>query len=609
MRYITVVPAIRTVPGVEQFDYAIPDEWAVQAGDVIHISFRNREQAALVIQTSSTSAFAHKAILIRDQRILLRCGEVLPKLLHQAAKHTLTSQPTILAAWLRRVPHRASVMPTTSHSVTSTQARLPMRQIRFLGDRWRGKNGLLEETRRHSGHVLILTPWRHRAQHLSKLLETSVLHSDVADGAAWRAVYNFTTHDSSSLVTTRVGAWLASLADTILIDEPENDDYKQDEMTPRLDARWLVECCANLRPEMSVIQLSTTPRLRSALTSSVPHTQNIFTTTPSVMLAKTATQHMEVTLEAWHKRSGSAVEMLSPQTINLIEETLEAGQSVTILHPILGERARLTCHDCGWQATCAACQFPLSHVDNMALCKRCGRRSELPLICSACGGSDLTRGLPGKERLAKQCTTYFKTANVQVVDIMELDAWQLNQLERSVGVTPDLSRRNMLVITDLALLSGASEDIRLKERLILTWRRLAAGVAAEAGRLVVQGQEELIADCQAWLTSTGLNTAWQQELAERRLFGFPPAVHLVKLLVAASDQIAQHVVQSLRADVPQTWQVNGPYSVAFRAHTRRPRQAMHVLIPSEVAETTLETFFSSYSDQAIIDLDPVAFFS
>jgi hypothetical protein len=60
----------------------------------------------------------------------------------------------------------------------------------------------------------------------------------------------------------RVSAWLSVFADAVIIDEPENDDYKQDELTPRLDARWIVSETAQLAPHLSTIQASTTPPQR-----------------------------------------------------------------------------------------------------------------------------------------------------------------------------------------------------------------------------------------------------------------------------------------------------------------------------------------------------------
>lgn len=582
-RFITVVPAIRTVLGVEQFDYAVPRDHNIRSGDIVRVPFRNRPQAALVIRASEESLFADKAIFLQEPRVLLRCGEILPTILRQSAQRIFVSQPTVLAAWLRRVPQRLQQIPDAIHH--SAQGRLSIRHIRFLGDRWFGKNGLIEETQRHAGRILVLTPWRKRADKLSELLKASALHSDIADGIAWKTICRFATLQTSLVVATRIGAWLACVADTVLVDEPENDDYKQDDLTPRMDARWLVERCSALRPEMSVLQFSTTPRLKER----------------DVEWRAIPTITVRHTLEPWRKRAGSPIELLSPQTIRRMEEALEAQQRIYILHPIIGERARLTCSDCGWQAICATCGFLLAHVRQDALCKRCGRRFPLPLVCESCGGSELTRGLPGKDRIASQCESYFKTARVRVVDAMDLDA---------VFVGSRAKNGDVVIIPDLALLGGASEDIRRRERLVIAWRRIAASVEARGGCVIAQGTEELIAACPEWLTANGLCAAWRTELEERRLFGFPPATRFVKLIVTtAYDTVAQSVTQSVRADAPQEWSVRGPYPVPFRPHTRSPRYVIHVSIPLKTSEETVGNFFHSYADQAIIDLDPVAFFN
>ena len=596
LRYITVVPAIRTIPGVECFDYAVDAESIsiasdiveeapnierpmVRIGDILRVPFRNRSLPALVINTAETSPFAARAIVIETPEPLLHLGADFVELLKLAARHSFTSQPSVLASWIKALPKK---LKTTDErpETTARQSSFPIREERLLLDRWYDPRGLLAEAKRHSRGPLILTPWQYRAQELGALLGLNVLTSDTAAGKGWKMIQAF-KDEGTPLVTTRVGAWLSCFAESIIVDEPENDDHKQDELSPRLDARWVVESCAKLRPQISVISFGTTQRIGES----------------SIIMPDI---ELTMTEEPWTKRASAEVETLSPQSIQLAEEQLEKQLPVFIIHPIKGERTRISCRDCGWTAKCSFCNFPLSPNGSTGICKRCARKGVAPDTCPTCGGFDFSRGMPGKDRLAMQAKKHFNSELVSVIDLMELDA---------LALAKKLPPESLLLITDLSLFGGATEDIRRKERILITWRRIASYAAITNSHVHVQGPDDLISTCRSWLSAEGVKATWELELGERRSFGYPPAVSFVKLLIDGAEQDAQTLVQDLTAAIPSDWAARGPYSVPFRSWTRKPRFAVHLVAPTLVEEEQLMKLLEPFKKRALIDLDPIAFFS
>ncbi|MEK7115955.1 MAG: hypothetical protein AAB879_01010 [Patescibacteria group bacterium] len=574
--FITVVPSIRSIPGVEEFDYAIPSNANIQIGDVIHVPFRSKCVPGIVVAIRETSMHADRAIFLDDPHVLLRLPPATVALLRETSMRCFSSLPSVFHSWIRQAPKRIEKRLTSRPHAgmvgrRSRQMSLPHTHERFFVDRWGGKNGLIVEAKKSDGRVLILTPWKARADHLAIILKTKSLHADLAMTAGWNRVSGFVTGENRILVATRMGAWLSSVADTVLIDEPENDDYKQDELAPRYDARWMVECSARLRPDVRVVSYGTTPRLGAAIhASSVPEI------------------HAAIAIEQWRKRSGSSIELLSPNTVQEIESAVADGIAVSILHPIRGMRSRVSCSDCRWSASCPACGWNLSLGERHTLCKRCGKKADLPLSCPSCGGTDFSRGLPGMDQLQKRCDAHFGHDRVRVVDLLGFES----------------DARSLVVITDLSLLAGATEDIRRRERLIIAWRRVAAACATMDARLRVQGSEELVAECRSWLTVDGFSAAWKKEYLERRTFGFPPAVRLVKFLCDGTMDSAHTVVRDLRAFATGEWSVNGPYPVPYRSTTRKPRYVMHLIGPLSSAPpvSRLSTTLCH------IDLDPIAFF-
>jgi primosomal protein N' len=596
-KFISVVPSIRTIPGVEIFDYAIPEDASVAIGDVIRVPFRKKELPALIVAMSDTSPVAAKAHLITHPDPLLCLGNDAAQLLAEASRRSFTSQPSVLLSWIRAIPKRAKTMSSDSDLAEKGghagpplhDEHIPIRETRFLVDRWDDERGVIAEAKRSHGKILILTPWHHRADELASRLGASVLHANVADGAAWKAVSAFATNKPSVLVATRIGAWLSCIADLVLIDEPENDDFKSDELSPRLDSRWIVAKAAHLRPSLSVIAFSTTNRLGVADTKQAP------------------TINVALTREPWKRRWGSQIDLLSPASVLHIDSALKAGGEAWIIHPITGDRASLTCRDCGWAAMCTFCSFRLSQNGRNILCKRCGRKGIAPDECGSCGGMDFSRGQPGAEHLAKQCASVFQTDRIRVIDPMEFD--RLTHVNFPPEKQDACHAPLQIILTDISLLAPGVEDIRRKERLLIAWRRVCASAVRKNAKLHAQGHEEALNDCADWLTTTGVSSVWENELRERRTFGYPPAVRLAKLLIDGSMDTAEAIKKELDAALPGAWNIEGPYPVEFRSYTRVPRHIVHVKPPISTSESELVDALNPWKKRALIDLDPIAFFS
>jgi primosomal protein N' len=314
---------------------------------------------------------------------------------------------------------------------------------------------------------------------------------------------------------------------------------------------------------------------------------------------KAPTIQAEVKYEAWQRRGASAIEGLTSRTLREIEEAASLNTPVLIVHAIKGERGSLACRDCGWTAVCESCGANLSLVEGRGLCRKCGNKSLIPEACVSCGGVDLSRGRPGKDRLRDQI---FKSAELSSFHdrVQLIDLGELNRIK--------IANQTLIVVTDMSLMGGLSEDIRRRERLIIAWRRLAAEAARTNSRLIVQGPDELLQECPAWLTTEGLVSAWQREIQERKSFGFPPAVRLVKLIVNGNEKAANEIMDDLSKKLPPAAVIRGPYPVPFRPSSRTPRQILQIVFDKETSEAELNKALTPYKSKAIIDLDPIAFF-
>ncbi len=574
MPFLTVIPCLRTPYGVDGFDYLLNDESDIQIGDLVTVPFRTRSIPALVSRISDQSAFSKKIITLSQLTPLIRFSPLIVDLISKTAAHSFSSQASILHAWLRTVPRRATPL---SISIAPSPPS-PNVEYLFTSSRF---DALGKTFKQAQGRTLILTPWQSRADKIGASFQCSVLHADLASGSAWKAWTNFLANPLGRLVTTRLGAWLSLFADTLIIDEPENDDYKQDELAPRIDARRLIETAETLRTPTQTIFISTTPQLRLSPTLVE---QAIPTLTPTL------------TFEPRQHGSSSGISGLSGSAVQAIRTALEKQSSVIILHPIPGERSRIVCRDCSWTAPCPWCGFSLTRSKEGVECRRCHRSSEIPPVCANCKGADLNKSRTGKDHLAAQIAQAFPSAPIQVVDLPD---WHRLSIPRGA----------LILLTDLSLIGGVSEDIRRKERLAIAWRRIAATAQSAEGKLFVQGPEMLLTEARTWLEGSGLLKLWKTELSERAAFGYPPARQRIKLLFDGTIEQLEGTDLRLKEVLGKAWTIEGPLPVLFRSSTRKPRCIFHLLPPIDMNERDVHRNLEPFAKEAIIDLDPIAFFS
>ena len=78
---------------------------------------------------------------------------------------------------------------------------------------------------------------------------------------------------------------------------------------------------------------------------------------------------------------------LSPELLQRIDSTLQAGHQAMVFLNRRGFAAALMCHDCGWSSDCPDCdaRMTLHKTPSGLHCHHCGRRAELPRQCPDCG--------------------------------------------------------------------------------------------------------------------------------------------------------------------------------------------------------------------------------
>lgn len=571
MKFARIIPVLRTPLGIEGFDYRLPDGQSIRKGDLVTASFRRRPVVGIVADLLADSAFAKRAISLQGSYAGLHFSEAFLELLQATAERTFCSPSTVLKSWLRDLPKRPHLLPSSpsTHPLHGLEAHWQQNPGAALLARAR------EEGQKR--RVLIVTPWITRAVFLgSQLSEAGILHSDLSAGEAFKQWTRFLSSEKGVLVTTKIGAWLASMSDLVLLDEPEQDDHKQDESAPRYDARKLLLWCAQ-KGVTRVESFGLTPPLHATIPA------------PALLA--------NVQVYIHHPAGRTAVPFLQADALQVLLE--HTGPRI-IIHPIRGTSARVACRDCHWQAMCERCGAGLSADTQGVICRACKQRTGFPATCPACGGVDLNKSLPGIERLQARWQKEYPDEHVE---------WRDTTAELLEAPLPPEA---MVLLTDAALF-GAGEDIRRRERQCLALRRLIDRVATVNGTLLIQCRESFAASISTWMTAEGMQEYMHQEREERRAFGYPPTTRLVKVIFRGSLEQAEAWQSKTDASLRKsslknvTWR--GPLPIERQPKSRGERMIFHLLFPADTPEASLLQVLRPFAteEEVIIDLDPVAF--
>jgi len=183
MSFVRVIPLIRTPLGVDVFDYRVPDGMEIEPGDLLVVPFRRQPVPALAIERVATSLVADRALDVIGPYAGIRFPHAFLRLISWTAQRTFCSQAAVLKAWLRTLPKKpGDNTPTPSERTADNGSMLSRWTIDGRKELIARANELLRGGKR----VLIVTPWRTRADAFAHDLESAhVLHGDMSDGEAF----------------------------------------------------------------------------------------------------------------------------------------------------------------------------------------------------------------------------------------------------------------------------------------------------------------------------------------------------------------------------------------------------------------------------------------
>lgn len=253
---------------------------------------------------------------------------------------------------------------------------------------------------------------------------------------------------------------------------------------------------------------------------------------------------------------------LSNDLIKAIDTSLANNEQALLFLNRRGSARLVMCQQCGWQSKCPRCDVALTyHNDSYKMiCHTCGFSANVPTSCPVCSSPDLLFKAIGTKSLEEIARKLFPVAQIARFDSDTLEADKLRHQFKALSqgkidivigtqtVVKGFDLPNLAVVGIIQADSGLQiPDYSATERSYQLISQVTGriGRGHRPGKLFLQTYNP---------DNTQLKLAidkkyeefYEQELAERQKFGFPPFTYLLKISCArASRSSAQTAIKKI----------------------------------------------------------------
>lgn len=291
------------------------------------------------------------------------------------------------------------------------------------------------------------------------------------------------------------------------------------------------------------------------------------------------------------------------------------------------------CYACGFQLLCKNCSVPMTwhKKEGVMKCHYCGWQTEPPKKCPECGSLDAGYSGVGTEFVEAEIKRYLPECTVARVDtdsagsskaLQEtLTAFREGKIDILLGTQMVAKGLNFpqvkLVGIALADTGLQMPDFRAAERTFA----LITQVAGRAGRFMPDGRviiQTLRPTHPAILfaKSGNMRAFYELELAQRREFGYPPFMRLLRIVFRSKEKqqtvkAADEAAAFLREALPAQAELLGPADCALSMVAGNHRRqillkATRIGTLQKAVRKLIAAYKLPYAVYMEIDVDPIA---
>ena len=416
----------------------------------------------------------------------------------------------------------------------------------------------------------------------------------------------------------------------VIVDEEHEPSYKQAEPNPRYHARAAAIVLAKIHGA-KVLLGTATPSVESyylaqkgvyGLVSLTERYGGV--ELPRIQLVNLSEQYTRKEMYGH----------FSDPLVARIRECLAEGKQVILFQNRRGYAPQLQCVNCGQPPRCVQCDVPMTlhKRENELRCHYCGYHMPIPPACPHCGGELKAIGF-GTERIEDEIQTLFPDARVLRMDLDTtrnrnayqdiINAFAARECDILVGTQMITKGLHFDDVRLVAVLNADplfnQPDFRAYEQAF----QMLEQVAGRAGRKGSQGE--------VWIQSFDPGNAvlqmvqnhdyralYDHEIAERRLFNYPPFYRVIRLQLKDQNAVRVHkVAAELQAYLAQIFgprvsgviipSVERVQAYTLRELTLRIEHSANMAEAKRRIQEAIDYVFSIPSNKnvkLIIDVDP-----
>lgn len=333
----------------------------------------------------------------------------------------------------------------------------------------------------------------------------------------------------------------------IIVDEEHEPSYKQQDPAPRYHARSAAIMMAHWYGA-KVLLGTATPSIESF--------HNALSGKYGLVEMKERFQGLQlpqitmIDLQRQYHRKEMYGHFADP-LVDKIREELAKGKQVILFQNRRGYAPVLQCTKCGEAPKCPNCDVTMTYhkATNSLVCHYCGHSTRIPSKCPKCDGEMRTQGF-GTERLEEEIHGLFPEARVARMDLdstRKKDAYQ-TIIDQFANHEVDILIGTQMVtkglhFNDVSLVAVLQADSLLNTPDFRSYEQafqMLEQVSGRAGRTGSQG-EVMIQTFNPknpvfeFLKAHDYNGLYNQQIAERELFKYPPYQRLIMLTLRHRD--------------------------------------------------------------------------
>lgn len=378
--------------------------------------------------------------------------------------------------------------------------------------------------------------------------KVSIMNSRMSKGERYDQFLRAQRGDISVMIGPRSALFTPfSNIGLIVIDEEHEGAYKS-ETVPRYHARE-VACHIAEEAGASVILGSATPSMESYYAAMNGYIELIKLDSRAGSGELPSVDIVDLREEL---RLGNRT-IFSNRLRELMSDRLAKHEQIMLFLNKRGVAGFISCRSCGKVMKCPHCDVSLTeHADGRLMCHYCGYTTPKITVCPSCGSRYVSGFRAGTEGVEAQVKKTFPQARVLRMDMDTTrgkDGHEKILSEFANGNADILIGTQMIVkghdfpnVTLMGVLAADmslyASDYRAAERTfqLLTQAAGRAGRAEKSGNVVIQTYTpEHFSIVSA--ANQDYNAFYEQEIAYRKLCGYPPVDNLMKIMLSSPDEI------------------------------------------------------------------------